>query len=292
MELFRSLLFVPGNSQRMLDRAGTTRADVIVIDLEDAVPLKEKKAARRMARAALRTLVAARRTVFVRVNAIDSGLTRDDVLAVVRKELSGVVMPKAEHPQDLRDLDVLLREAEMANRVRPGDIRTIPLVESPRALLRCEDLARASDRIVALSVGGEDYSAAMGIARDAGGLGHVRYVVATVAAAYGIAAIDTPYTDFRDLEGLETETRLVKAIGFKGKYLIHPNQVAVVNRIFVPSPEEIAGARAIVTAAEQAVAVGSGAVALDGRMVDAPVTARARQILDIAAAIRGRSAKK
>jgi citrate lyase subunit beta/citryl-CoA lyase len=293
VELLRSLLFVPGHRERMLARAATAGADAIVIDLEDAVPPAEKKAARRQARTALKTLADAGQTVFVRVNSIDSGLTRDDLMAIVRKGLAGVVLPKAGHPQDLRDLDVLLREAEMANKVRPGDIRTVPLIESPRALLRCEEIARASDRVVALSVGGEDYSAAMGIARDAGGAGlaHLRYVVATVAAAYGLIAIDTPYADIRDAKGLAAETRLVKAIGFKGKYVLHPDQVAAVNRAFTPSREEIAAARRTVAAAREGLTHGAGAISLGGRMVDAPVVDRANRLLATAAAIKTRTKK-
>jgi len=291
VELIRSLLFVPGHRERMLARAASAGADAIVIDLEDAVPLAEKKAARRQTRTALKTLADAGHTVFVRVNSIDSGLTRDDLMALVRRGLAGVVLPKAAHPQDLRDLDVLLREAEMANRVRPGDIATIPLIESPRALLRCEEIARASDRIVALSVGGEDYSAAMGIARDPAGAGlaHLRHVVATVAAAYGLVPIDTPYADLRDAKGLAAETRLVKVIGFKGKYVLHPDQVAAVNRIFTPSREEIAAARRTIAAAQEGVGRGAGAISLDGRMVDPPVVERAHRLLATAAAIKARA---
>ncbi|MDP9238089.1 MAG: CoA ester lyase [Chloroflexota bacterium] len=289
-ELFRSLLFVPGNRERMLERAASAGADAVVIDLEDAVPASEKRAARRMARASLKTFAGAGVPVFVRVNGIGSGVTRDDLMALARKGLAGVVLPKAEHPQDLRDLDVLLREAEMANKVRPGDIAVIPLIESPRALLRCETIALASDRIVALSLGGEDYSAAMGIARDAGGVGlaHARYVGATVAAAHGMASIDTPYADIRDAKGLEAETKLAKAIGFRGKYVLHPGQVASVNRIFSPSRAEVADARRVIAAADDGAATGAGSVSLDGRMVDAPVVQRANDLLALAEAIKGR----
>jgi citrate lyase subunit beta/citryl-CoA lyase len=288
MPLRRTLLFVPANRERMLQRAPTAGADAVVIDLEDAVPAGEKKTARRAARASLKTFDGIGVEVFVRVNGIASGATRDDLLAVVRKGLAGVVLPKAEHPQDVRDLDVLLREAEMANKVRPGDIAVIPLIESPRALLRCELIAQASDRIIALSLGGEDYSAAMGIARDAAGVGlaHARYVLATIASAYGMAAVDTPYTGITDAKGLETETKLAKAIGFSGKYLIHPGHVAAVNRIFAPSRPEIADARRIIAAAGEAAASGAGSASVNGRMVDAPIVQRARDLLARADALK------
>lgn len=289
MQLWRSLLFVPGNRERMLDRAATLGADVVIIDLEDAVVQGEKKSARRLARGRVKDLARAGQAVFVRVNAIAGGLSRDDLLAVVRPGLAGVVLPKAERPQDVRDLDVLLREAEVTNKMRPGTISVLPLIESPRALLRCEEIMLASDRIVGLSLGGEDYSAAMGIARDAAGTGlvHARYTVATVAAAYGLVAIDTPYADFGDAKGLVAETGFAKAIGFRGKYVIHPDQVAPVNRVFTPSRADIAGATRVLAVAGG----GAGSVQLNGSMVDAPVIARAERLLEMAAAIKARRRK-
>jgi len=290
MDLLRSLLFVPGNRERMLEKALTAPADAIIIDLEDAVPPAEKKAARRLARTWIPRLARAGQRVYVRVNAIDSGETRDDVQAAVRKGLAGVVLPKAQAPQDLRSLDVLLREAEMSTKIRPGDVRTIPIIESARGVLRCEEIARASDRVAALALGGEDYTAELGVPRDAGGtaLGYPRGVLVTVATAYGLAAIDAPYTDVHDTKGLVKETALARSTGFRGKFAIHPGQVAALNRAFAPSRSEIDAARAIVRAAEAAAAQGVGAISVDGRMVDAPVAERARRVLAMAEAIRAR----
>ena len=286
MDLFRSLLFVPGNRERMLERAATAGADVLIIDLEDAVPQGEKKAARKLVRSWVPRLAAEGQTVFVRVNGIDTGATRQDLMAVVRKGLAGVVLPKAQQAQDLRDLDVLLREAELAAKVRPGDVRTLPIIESARGLLRCEEIALASDRVAALAVGGEDYATELGVPRTTAALQHIRYAVVQVAVACGLLPIDTPFTDTKDAAGLAKETRAVKAIGFKGKLLIHPGQVAAVNRIFAPSAAEIAEARRIVAAAEQGAATGRGAVAIDGRMVDAPIVERAQRLLEVAARLK------
>jgi len=293
MDTLRTLLFVPGNRQRMLERAPRAGADAIVIDLEDAVPRSEKRTARTLVRAAFPKLAASGVPIFVRVNNIHTGLARDDVMAVVRPGLAGIVHPKTDAPQDLRDLDVLLREAELKHKVRPGDIRTIPLIESPIAVLRCEAIALASDRIIALSLGGEDYTAALGVKRDAGGaaLAYARGVIATVAAAYGMLAIDTPYAGIKDEPGLIAEARLAQAIGFKGKYLIHPDQAAPVNAVFSPSNDDVAYARRVVAAAALARKQRRGAVALDGAMVDAPIVARAEQVIALAARI-GASAKK
>jgi len=290
MELSRTLLFVPGNRERMLARAAGAGADVIVVDLEDAVPAAEKRAARALTRSWLARLAEAGQTVFVRVNGVQTGLTRADAQAVVRPGLAGVVLPKAEQAQDLRDLDVLLREAELARRMRPGDVRTLPIIESARGLLRCEEIARASDRLAGLAAGGEDYMAELGVPAEARttALAHLRYTVVEVAAAYGLAAIDTPFTDTRDDEGLAADAQLSRAMGFRGKYVIHPGQVGIVNAAFTPSSEEVAAARRIVRAAEAGAKRGRGAVSVDGRMVDAPVVERARRLLAAARAIANR----
>ncbi len=284
MDILRTLLFVPGNRQRMLERAPRAGADAIVVDLEDAVPASEKRAARVTFRAMLPKLAASGKPVFVRVNNVRGKLTRDDVMGVVRPGLAGVIHPKTESPQDLRDLDVLLREAEMKHKVRPGDIVTIPLIESPLAVLRCEQIATASDRVVALSLGGEDYTAALGAKRDGAGaaLAYPRQVIATVASAYGMLAIDTPYTDTKDERGLIAEAKLAQAIGLTGKYVIHPDQVAAVNTVFTPSKDAVAYARRVVVAAAQAAKQRRGSVSLDGRMIDAPVVAHAEQVIALA----------
>lgn len=284
MDIVRTLLFVPGNRQRMLERAPRAGADAIVLDLEDAVPRGEKRTARALVRAMLPRLAESGRPVFVRVNNIRSGLARDDVMAVVRPGLAGVVHPKTDAAQDLRDLDVLLREAELKYKVRPGDIRTIPLIESPIAVLRGEQIVQASDRVLALSLGGEDYTAALGVQREAAdaALAYARGVIVTVAAAYGIPAIDTPYPDIGDERGLVAEAQLARALGFKGKYIVHPDQAAPVNAAFTPSKDEVAYAHRVVAAAAAAKKLRRGAVMLDGAMIDAPIVERARAVIALA----------
>jgi citrate lyase subunit beta/citryl-CoA lyase len=290
MDILRTLLFVPGNRQRMLERAPRAGADAIVADLEDAVPKAEKRTARAQVRALLPKLAAFGRPVFVRVNNVHSGLARHDIMAVVRPGLSGVVHPKTDAPQDLRDLDVLLREAEMKYKIRPGDIRTIPLIESPIAVLRCEEIARASDRVIGLSLGGEDYTAALGVKRDASGVAlmHARHVLVTVASAYGLPAIDTPYPNIKDERGLVAEAKLAQSLGFKGKYVIHPDQVAPVNAVFAPTKDDVEYARRVVAAAADAAKRRRGSVALDGRMIDAPIVERAGRLIALAERIAER----
>jgi citrate lyase subunit beta/citryl-CoA lyase len=263
----------------MLQRAPKAGADIVAIDLEDAVPAGEKREARKLVRSSLAALAEAGATVFVRVNDVHTGRTRGDLMEIVRAGLAGVVHPKTNQPQDLRDLDVLLREAEVRNKVRPGDIAVIPLIESPRAILRCEEIARSIDRVVALSLGGEDYATELGVPRGDEALAYARGVIVTVAAALGIAAIDTPYPAIDDERGLVREAKLAAAMGFKGKYVIHPGQVAAVNKTFSPSAAEVAQARLIVEAAARAAKQRKGTVALGGQLIDAPIVERARGLL-------------
>jgi len=290
VDLCRTLLFVPGNRPRMLDRAPRAGADVIVVDLEDAVPAGEKREARRLVRSLLPSLAGGPAAVYVRLNNIHTGLARGDLMDVVRPGLAGVVHPKTDQPQDLRDLDVLLREAEVRNRVRPGDVAVIPLIETPRAILRCHDIARATDRVAALSLGGEDYTAELGVPRSDEALAYARGVIVTVAAALGVPAVDTPCPAIDDERGLAREAKLARSMGFRGKYVIHPDHVALVNRVFSPGADQIAASRRIVDAARRAEKQRKGSVALDGMMIDAPVVERARRLLAMADRISGRSA--
>ena len=265
----------------MLTGAPRAGADAIVIDLEDAVPDGAKDDARALAGTHIARL-AGNTAVFARVNAIHTGLTRDDVLAIVRPGLSGVVLAKTESPQDLRDLDVLLREAEMANGVRPGDIAVVPLIESAPAVVACAQIARATDRVAALSFGAEDYTYSLGIPRanNAAGLQYARATIVHAAAALGLPAIDAPYADYGDAKGLLTETKHARDLGMKGKYAIHPDQVDAINKAFTPTKEEVAYAKRVVEAYERGLADGLGAVNLDGRMVDAPIAERARAVIE------------
>jgi citrate lyase subunit beta/citryl-CoA lyase len=254
------------------------------------VPPAEKENARAIVRKALPSLKAAGKTVHVRVNHLETGLTRDDVMAVMCPELAGLAFPKAEGAQHIRDLDVIIREAETKNDVRPGTTVLIPSIESARGVLRCEEIALASTRLAGISLGAYDYTADLAVARTPDGreLDHARRVVVHCCAAYGLQALDTPFGDFRDEPGLVAETEYVKSIGFKGKYLIHPAQIEPVNRIFRPGEEEVDAARKVVAAFDEAVARGHASVQVEGRMVDIPVARRARDLIAYAEEIAAR----
>ncbi len=291
MLLMRTLLFVPANRENMIERAHGAQADVIVLDMEDSVPPAEKMTARDLVRKNLPSLRAAGKTVHVRVNHLDTGLTRDDIMAVVSPDLAGLAFPKAEGAQHIRDLDVMIREAETNSGVRPGTVVLIPSIESAKGVLRCEEIALASTRLAAISLGAYDYTADLAVARRPDGreLEYARRVIVHCCTAYGLQALDTPYGDFRDEPGLVAETEYVKSIGMKGKYLIHPAQVEPVNRIFCPSDEEIESARKVVAAFDEAVERGHASVQVDGRMVDIPVAKRAKDLLAYAEEIAAKA---
>jgi citrate lyase subunit beta/citryl-CoA lyase len=271
----------------MLEKAGQYPADVLCLDLEEAVLPSDKARARELVHAAVGWLSGVGRAVHVRVNAIESGLTRDDLAAVVRPGLSGVVLAKTHAPQDVRDVDVLLREQELAHNVRAGTVALIVAIESAQALLRCEEISRASTRVAGLMLGGEDFAFDMGVPRTQRGreLWYARHVVATCARAGSLFALDTPWADIADTDGLEADAKRARSIGFSGKYVIHPNHIEPVHRIFSPSDEEVTSARQVLAAWDEAQKKGLGAVQLDGRMVDRPIAERARQVVETADAI-------
>jgi citrate lyase subunit beta/citryl-CoA lyase len=281
MPVMRSLMFVPANRANMVERAHTVPADAIVLDLEDSVPQAEKGAAREGLRAAIESLAAAGKTVHVRVNHLETGLTSDDLKAAIGPGLAGITFPKASGAADIRELDVMIRFHEVHNNVRPGTAALIPHIETARALLRCEDIALASTRITALSLGAEDFAADLAVPRTAGGaeLEYARRVIVHVCAAYDLSPLDVVFSDFRDQQGLIADASYGRSIGFKGKYVIHPDQVEAVNSVFAPSASELEHARRVVEAFDAAVASGRASTQIDGRMVDTPVARRARELI-------------
>jgi citrate lyase subunit beta/citryl-CoA lyase len=280
-------MFVPANRANMIERAHTTAADVIVLDLEDSVPPAEKETARSMAHDAIVSLSAAGKSVHVRINHHDSGLTRDDLLAVVQPGLDGLAFPKTESARDIRQLDILIRERELKGGVKPGTVALFAHIESARGVLNAAAIIEASTRIAGMALGAYDYALDLGVQRTKAGyeLEYARGVIVTTATAYGIQPLDGPFGDFQDSAGLLAESQYVRSIGFKGKYVIHPDQVETVNKVFSPSDEEIELAKRIVAAFDEALANGSASVQLDGRMIDTPIARRAKELLDEAEAV-------
>jgi citrate lyase subunit beta/citryl-CoA lyase len=287
MTPMRTLLFVPAQRQSMVEKAAAIPADVIVLDLEDAVPPNEKDAARSRLRASIDSLKAAGKTVHVRVNHLDTGLTKDDLTAAIGPGLDGLLFPKAQGAAQVRELDVMIRERELHSDVRPGTVALIPMIETARGVLRCEEIAQASTRIAGLALGGEDYAADIGVPRtnEANEFEYARRVIIHCAVAYGLQPLDAIYATLHDEAGLLADTRYARSIGMKGKYVVHPDQVATVNQVFSPTPQELESARKVVSAYDQAMKDGIGVIDVDGQLVDVPVANRARDLLAYAKAI-------
>ena len=280
MRPLRSLLFVPGNRRRMLEKARALPADAVIFDLEDGVPPDEKPAARALVREAIEAGPYGSQVV-VRINALNTGLSEADLEAVLAAGIQAVCLPKAETVEDVTRLASLLAALEEARGLPLGSVSLLLLVETALGVLNAFDMAKASERVRALCLGGEDLCLDLGALRTKEGLelAHARSQVVVSARAASVSPIDTVFTDLNDQDGLLAEARLVRQLGYSGKLLIHPRQIETVHCAFAPSDEELAYARRVVDGFEATLARGGGVFALDGKMIDAPIVARAREAL-------------
>tara|TARA_Y100000814_G_scaffold120920_1_gene86636 strand:+ start:2260 stop:3132 length:873 start_codon:yes stop_codon:yes gene_type:complete len=284
VELFRSLLFVPGNRSDMLEKASTADTDILTPDMEDSVPDNEKSNARNLISEKLETLSGKGQSIVPRVNALDTGLTFDDIRAVVSSNTYGISIGKIESSWDIKEVSKILSQIESEKSVESGSTKIIAWIESASAIVNVNSIASSSNRMLGIAFGGEDFTNDMGIQRSDTGIEilYPRSVVAVAAKAAGITAIDTPYVNFRDNDGLEQEIKSVLPLGFKAKFAIHPGQLQSINNLFSPSEEAIEYAQKVIEVFEEAERNGSGATSLDGKMIDVPVVKRARNLLELA----------
>ena len=287
MQPIRSVIFVPGNRANMLERARSFDADIIMVDLEDSVPPGEKANARDMAREWVPDLRNQGKRVMVRVNSLDTGLTRAELETLVSPDLYGVSLGKVESVRDIRTLDGLLSPLEASAGVEVGSLRIIPWIETAKAVWDARAIAEASPRVVAIAFGAEDFTNDMGIERSDTGeeVSVPRAMVPIAARAGDVGALDSPFVRFRDPGALREDAQRARRMGYTGKFAIHPAQLETINEIFSPSAEEIEYARRVVEAWDAAESGGRGSLALDGRMVDVPVVKRAQNLLALADAI-------
>jgi citrate lyase subunit beta / citryl-CoA lyase len=287
----RSLLFVPADSAKKLDKAMTSGADAVIVDLEDSIAFDSKARARQSAAAFLKETVAvtSRPTLLVRVNGLHTGLTDDDLDAVAPARPDAIMLPKAVGGASVVHADAKLAVREAKGGLPDGHIKIVALAtETAAALFRAGTYAGASKRLSALTWGAEDLSVELGAEtnRDSAGRFLDPYRLARAlclagAAAAEVPAIDTVYVDFRDTDGLRRECEEARRDGFSGKMAIHPAQVPIINELFTPTPEAIARAQAIVDAF--AANPGAGTVGVGGVMADQPHLLRAKRLLERAA---------
>jgi len=283
----RSIHFVPGGQQKMLEKALTLPADGLILDLEDAVPPDRKAATRPIVREWLARDFGGRER-WIRMNPISTELARDDLAETIAGRPDGYVVPKPRHAGDVREIAQLLDRLEHRHGIAPGSTRLLPIAtETPEGLLNIREVAAASPRIVAISWGIEDLGAAMGLPRVRDEHGryldiprYARTMCAVAASAAGVDWLDTVYTDIADLDGLRRECEDGVAMGFSGKISIHPSQIEVINAVFTPDKTLVAEARELVALFEEHRARGAYAFRFKGQMVDAPHLARARKLLE------------
>jgi citrate lyase subunit beta/citryl-CoA lyase len=285
----RSLMFVPAHRERMVARAlglaefGASALDVAILDLEDGVPSASKDEARRAIADVLARPSQGGPLRFARIQRALSDAGEADLDAVVRSGLDGIVAPKVRRAEEMAWLDDALETRERRMRIAPGAIRIVASIESAAALVDAPRIAAASERVIGLTFGSEDFALDLGLPTkregEAAEMLYARSATVIAAASAGKVAFDGIWPDIDDAAGLRADSLRARRLGFAGKTLIHPGQIAVVNEVFSPSDAEVDEARRVVRAFDEALGRGNGAVALDGQMLDAPVVDRARRVL-------------
>lgn len=282
MRMRRTMLYLPGNNPNMLTRGYLFGSDGLVLDLEDAVAMVEKDAARTLVKRFLEQGEFGDCYVSVRINGVDTEYWRDDLAAVVpMKRLDGIRVPKVEDANTVKIIDEELSALEEKNGLPVGKITLHCLLETAHGIWNAYDIGKASPRIEAIIPGGEDLRADLKTNRsdDSMELEWARRMLVFAARAAGVEPLDTVFSRIKDDEGLRRETEFIKQLGFSGKSIIHPNQVGIIHEVFTPTEAEIAKAQKVIAAAREAAERGQGAVTVDGKMVDIPVVKRAEYTL-------------
>jgi len=290
MRLLRSMLFVPANHARRVEKALASAADAVILDLEDAVAEGEKEAARKTVPEAL---ARPRDTLaYVRVNALATPWCYRDLVEVAHAALDGILLPKVERAADVQTVDWLLGQLERERGLAPGSIDCIPIIETGRGLAAADAICAAGGRLKRIVFGAADFTLDMNMqwTRDEKELAPARAALVLASRAAGLEApIDTVWARLQDLEGLRASARSSLETGFQGRLCIHPDQLGVVHEVFTPSPEEHARARRMVAAFEEAERQGLASIRVDGQFVDYPIVAKARRVMAIIEALGKRA---
>lgn len=278
--IWRSMLFVPAHVPKFVDAAHTRNADACLLDLEDSVPLAQKAQARAALSAAVATVSQSGAAALVRINT-DDALTPDDVAAAVLPGVRALMVPKVESAAQLQALDARIATLERERGFAPGAVLLIAQIEHVRALPRLDEIAGSSPRLMGLILGSEDFSVSAAAEPTPEALYGPNQQVVFACRRAGILPFGFPgsISVFRDLELFRQLITRAREMGFVGSYAIHPNQVQVMNELFAPSAADVAHARELLAAYDEAAAKGRGALEFRGRMVDMPVVLRARELL-------------
>ncbi|SDJ97168.1 HpcH/HpaI aldolase/citrate lyase family protein [Natronincola ferrireducens] len=278
--LRRTMLFMPGNNPSMLQSAGILGADSIILDLEDAVSITEKDAARILVRNAIKNVDFYDSEVVVRINPLSSGFGLKDAEEIGRVKPDAIMVTKATE-EDVATVCEILTKVEKEEGFEEGSIKLFPLIETAYGLENIHSIIKSSPRVIGILLGAEDLTADLGIKRTREGeeIFYARSKVAAACRTHKVDAIDTPFADMNDCQGFAKDINRAKSLGMTGKAAINPRQVDTIHEIFAPSEEEIKYAQRVIHAMEEAQAEGKGVFSLDGKMVDAPIIARAENVV-------------
>ena len=281
MKLRRSMLFVPGANAAMVSTSFIYQPDTIMFDLEDSVALSEKDSARMLVAHALQHPLYREMETLVRVNPLTSEYGLADLNAAVRAGASGIRLPKTDGAQDITDMETEIERIERDCGREVGSTLMLAAIESPQGILAANEIAQASKRLIGIALGAEDYVRAMKTERSPEGIEllFARSTILHAARANGLMAFDTVYSDARNEEGFLREAALIKQMGFDGKSLINPAQIALIHNLFAPTQKEVDYAEKVIKAAEDAAKAGFGVVSLNGTMVDTPIIVLLRLIV-------------
>ncbi|MDF7682744.1 aldolase/citrate lyase family protein [Lactobacillus sp. ESL0679] len=284
--LRRTMMFVPGNNPAMVKDAGIYGADSIMLDLEDAVSLTEKDAARMLVYNAIKHVDFGGAEIVVRINGQDTPFYDEDVKAMVKAGVDVIRLPKTESAEMIQKLVKDMEKAEEEYGVEKGSIGVMAAIESAKGVLNTPTIATATPLMMGLAVSGEDYTADMHTHRypDGRELEFARNMVLQSARAADVYAFDTVFSNMKDTEGFYRETRYIYELGYDGKSLVNPRQIPMVNDVFNPTKEEIENAKNVQNAIREAKAKGSGVISMNGKMVDKPVVAKANRVIETAKA--------
>lgn len=280
----RTILFIPGNDPGKLQSAGMYRADCLVFDLEDAVSVNEKDAARILVRNAIMNIEYPSE-IGVRINGLDTPYGYMDLETVLSAQPGFIRLPKAEKVEDIKELDQIISNGEKKYGFQTGKIKIMLSIETAKGILNAYNLASASSRIIGIGMGAEDLVADLKGTRTREGkeLSFAKSQILYAARAAGVQAIDNVFSDIKDEEGFREDAKWGKVLGYDGKSVIHPNHVPIVHEIYTPSEKEINYAKDILAAYQEALQKKSGVIALNGRMIDRPIVTRAERVIQYAA---------
>lgn len=289
----RSMLFLPGNTPNIIVNGEILGADAVILDLEDAVAPTEKDSARILVRNAVSRMGFGKCEVIVRINSTDTDFWKKDLDAIIPVRPNIIMPPKTGTPDDVRRVDEYITGLEEKLGWARNTVRLIPLIETALGVENAFQIASASKRVAAIFLGGEDLTADLQCKRTKEGneIDYARKRMVCAARAAGVDVYDTPFTDVNDDEGIYTDARYAKSLGFTGKSSISPRHVKAINEVFSPSQKDIDYAYEVMEAIRVGKEQGKGAVALRGKMIDAPIVARAQQTIAAAEELGlGRSA--